>query len=110
MQADGNEFLSLLSKQLQLGDHIALMQVQQVGLQDHPKRWSDDMPVPSDPTFATSRDQKALVNEQGTVEIAGQSVSASKADDKVLHTDLLTTLYLAGEDLYLIFAIRAAYC
>jgi len=97
MKDEGNQFLDGLSNDLQFGDHVTILRVQQVGLQDHQDHWSDDMPVPADPTYINSRDQKLLITERENVKSAVKVLSNPPPADKFLHTDLLTTLNLTGE-------------
>jgi hypothetical protein len=94
---DGTQFINRLSKGLNFGDHIAVLQVQELGLNDHPKHWSDDMPSQTDPTFVSSYDRKMLEAEQENVQSAVKSLSSVSDGAQLVHTDLFTTLGLAGE-------------
>jgi hypothetical protein len=94
---EGIEFLNGLTKNLNFGDRVTLLQVQQTGLIDHPKHWTDSMPLPLDPPYVTSRDNKQLAAEQESVRDAIKVLSQLPPGDKVLHTDLITTLNLSGE-------------
>lgn len=76
---------------------MTLLQVQQTGLMDHPKHWTDSMALPVDSSCVTSRNNKQLVAEQDSVRDAIRVLSLLPPQDKVLHTDLITTLNLSGE-------------
>ena len=94
---EGVDFLNRLSTELHFGDRVTVLQVQQTGLIDHPKHWTDDMPVPVDSSYVTSRDKKQLAAEQESVRDAFKGLSQLPPGDKVQHTDLITTLNLSGE-------------
>jgi hypothetical protein len=94
---EGVDFLNRLSNNLHFGDRVTVLQVRQTGLIDHPKRWIDSMPLPVDSSYVTSRDNKQLAAEQENVRDAIKVLSRLPLGDKVLHTDLLTTLNLSGE-------------
>jgi len=53
--------------------------------------------MPVDPSYVTSGDNKHLVAEQESVRNAFKVLSELPPGDKVLHTDLFTTLNLSGE-------------
>jgi hypothetical protein len=94
---EGAQFISRLSKGLNFGDHITVLQVQELGLNDHPKHWSDDMPSQTDPNFVSSYDRKMLEAEQENVQSAVKSLSTVSEGAQLVHTDLFTTLGLAGD-------------
>jgi hypothetical protein len=94
---EGVDFLNRLSNNLHFGDRVTVLQVQQTGLIDHPKHWTDAMPLPVDSSYVTSRDNKQLAAEQESVRNAIKVLSQLPPGDKVLHTDLFTTLNLSGE-------------
>jgi hypothetical protein len=97
VRSEGVDFLNRLSNNLSFGDHVTVLQVQQTGLTDHPKRWADSMPLPVDSSYVTSRDKKQLAAEQESVRDAIKGLSQLPPGHKVLHTDLITTLNLSGE-------------
>jgi hypothetical protein len=94
---EGALFISRLSKGLTFGDHVTVLQVQELGLNDHPKHWSDDMPSQGDPNFVSSFDRKMLEAEQENVQSAVKSLSTVSQGALLVHTDLFTTLGLAAE-------------
>lgn len=97
MRNEGVDYLNRLSDRLHFGDRVTILQVQQTGLLDHPKHWTDVMPLPADSAYVTSRDSKQLAAEQESVRNAIKILSQLPPRDKVLHTDLITTLNLSGE-------------
>jgi len=97
MRDEGAQYIARLTKSLNFGDHISVLQIQEEGLQDHPKHWADDMPMPSDPPFVSSYDMKMLEAEQENVQTAVTSLSKIPVGTKLLHTDIFTTLGMAGQ-------------
>jgi len=97
MQKDGSVFLDRLSRALNFGDRIAILQVQQAGLLDHPEQWTHELAKPFDASYVTSQEQKMLAGEQESVRDRVKHLSKTVEGQKVQHTDLLTTIHLAGE-------------
>lgn len=60
VEADARTFLHDLVSQLSFGDELVLMQVQQRGLIDHPRKWNGEMPVLTDPGYVSARDKSHL--------------------------------------------------
>lgn len=50
---EGVDFLNRLSHTLHFGDCVTVLQVQQTGLMDHPKHWTDSMPLPVDSSYVS---------------------------------------------------------
>ena len=97
MLDEERQFLNELAGKLGFGDQIVLLQMQQAGLTDHPLHWTVTMPSPKDASFVTSRDRNQLTAAQSGVRLALPSFFEAKDAVKVNHTDIFTTLQLAGE-------------
>ena len=91
------DYLNRWSNSLNFGDRVTILQVHQTGLLDHPKHWTDVMPLPLDPSYVTSRDNRQLATERESVRNSLRVLSQLPPGNKVLHTDLFTTLNLSAE-------------
>lgn len=89
--------LEHLVKTLNFGDEIVLLQLQQLGLLDHPKRWPVIMPERKGSFFDSSRDKASLASKLKSVILALPSFFKSVDGATVLHTDIFTTMQLVGE-------------
>jgi hypothetical protein len=96
MEKDAQSFLHDLVGQLQFGDELVLLQVQQSGLADHPRRWRGDLPTPSDPLYISGRDNNHLRAARAGLALAVDSFFKTPTDT-IEHTDILTTLHIASE-------------
>jgi hypothetical protein len=97
MLAESKQFLDHVVQGLTFGDQIVLIQMQQVGLTDHPLRHAFTMPEPQDSAFITVRDRDQLSAEVKSVKSAVPSFFRARNDGGVMHTDILTTVLLADE-------------
>lgn len=100
MEADSREFLHDLVGQLTFGDEVVLLQMQQSGLQDHPKRWTAQMPVPSESDYISARDKSHLKAAQIGMIAAVDTFFNPTAGSSIQQTDILTTLHLASESMH----------
>src|SRR5260370_10897301 len=97
MLSEDKQFVDQLIQRLTFGDRLTLLQMQQVGLSDHPMRWNVTMPSPKDPTFPTSRDRGQLAAAVRGVKSALPTFFETKDTIKVIHTDIFSTMHLATE-------------
>jgi hypothetical protein len=100
METDSREFLHDLVGQLTFGDEMVLLQMQQSGLQDHPRRWSGQMPVPSSADYVSARDTSHLKAARTGMTAAVDSFFNPNTESSIQHTDILTTLHLASESMH----------
>jgi hypothetical protein len=94
---EDQHFLNNVIRNLNFGDHFVLIQIQQLGLADRPKRWEVPMPTPKDPSYPTAHDRQRLQSAQKGLVFEMPSFFQSRASAKVLHTDIFTTLAVASE-------------
>jgi hypothetical protein len=100
MEADARTFLHELVTQLSFGDELVLMQVQQEGLVDHPRKWNGEMPILTDPSYVSARDKSHLRAAQAGMIAAVDSFFKPQNSITAQHTDLVTSLQLAGEQVH----------
>lgn len=99
MEQEEKNFLHSLAQQLKYGDQVVMLQTQQDGLKDRPKRWILSMPATQDPLLETKRDSSHLKSAQEGLENAVDYSFRMPSDATIQHTDILTTLHLAAESL-----------
>jgi hypothetical protein len=100
MKADAQTFLHDLVTQLSFGDELVLMQMQEHGLVDHPRKWNGEMPVLTDPSYVSARDKSHLRAAQAGMMVAVDSFLKPESSATLQNTDILTTLQLAGEQVH----------
>jgi hypothetical protein len=97
MEADARSFLHDQVEKLSFGDELVLMQMQQSGLTDNPRKWKGEMPVPVDPRYPSAREKNHRKAAQEGMLTAVDSFFKPETATTAQHTDILTTLQLAGE-------------
>lgn len=95
MLADARAFLEAVVEELSYGDQIVLLEVNQSGPQEQVRRWSGEVPARVDPTFESSQDQNRLAGARSAARAVAEEFFESGAEAG--HTDLISTLHLAGD-------------
>ncbi len=99
MEQEEKNFLHSLAQQLKYGDQVVMLQTQQDGLKDRPKRWILSMPATQDPLLEIKRDASHFKSAQEGLENAVDYSFRMPSDATIQHTDILTTLHLAAESI-----------
>jgi len=94
---DDRKFLGHVVKELSFGDKMVLMQVQQSGVIDRPKRATVEVPIRKDISFDSPRDKRALASAENGLNLLLPSYFVLPAGTVMLHTDIFSTLQLASE-------------
>lgn len=97
MQADAQGFLRAMAKQFTFGDRLTMLQMQQSGVVDHPLRWTTQFPKLADPGYVSAHDKSRIAAAQAGVVSNLNAFFKMPDGEKVLHTDILSTLDLAAE-------------
>lgn len=96
---EDQQFVARLASQLDFGDQIVLLQMQQANLSDSPLRMAFEMPT-TRKGKASPRDRQDLSGEQQTVEDSVPEIFKSKDNAKVQHTDIFATMDVVGEKVH----------
>jgi hypothetical protein len=92
---DSKQFLNTLVNGLSFGDKVIAIQMQQQGLNDHPRRWSVVMPDRQD-TNVSRRDSTALESKEKGIRLVLPTFFL-QSGPAILHTDILSTLQIVSE-------------
>jgi hypothetical protein len=91
------EVVERLIQSISYGDRFGILEMNQTGVRGDLRRYLDSVPALADTTFITSIDRDNLEGTRAALMALVPLVFDTAKTGKIAHTDILSTLFVAGE-------------